>query len=823
MDISKFNLMEAPCGLFIFDDSLRVMTVNQTLATMLNLTIQDLVGKNLDVMLTSSNRLQFHLQVMPILHLQGHIEEISMALAGAKGIEIPVIFNAVRREVEGSAYTECVVMAMNERKRLEDELFNIKKATEQVPGTLYQFQLFADGSACFPYSSEGIRNIYEYSPLQLKKDADLAFKRIHLDDLEVIRREIIDSAKNLTVWHQQYRVILPKAGIRWLEGNATPEARTDGSIVWHGYINDITERKALELSLSNEFERTRVTLSSIGDAVITTNERQVVEYINPIAEQLTGWKLADAIGQPVTRVFNIINQDTRLVAKSPIAHVLDDGAIVGLTRDTMLLSKDGSEYSLECSAAPIFTLGDVITGVVMVFRDVTGQKRLREEVDHHRASHDHLTGLANRREFERRLLEIFESSISTGVAHVLCSINLDQFKIINDSCGHSAGDALLKEISAILTLNVFEKNLVARTGGDEFSLLLEGCDLKAAQRIAQQACEKIANIRFYHKGKFVHVSASIGVVAFDGKWENAQVVQQAAVSACLAAKHQGGGRVQIYSDTDLTVMELRGQMQWASRLQQAIDENRFELFAQPIMALDEQAEKGLHFEVLLRLRDTDGGLVSPALFMASAERFGLATQIDHWVVNSVLKWMKSHAHELEKINIIAVNLSGKSVGDRDFHHFFLEALDHAQVPVQKISFEITETAAIDCLDIATEFITMLHQRGAKISLDDFGSGMSSMAYLKKLAVDYLKIDGQFVKDMANDRVDCAMVRSINQIAHLTGKITIAEFVENADILMLLKDIGIDFAQGYHIGKPQPINEIFAWKNITNTRLSSEDQ
>jgi diguanylate cyclase (GGDEF)-like protein/PAS domain S-box-containing protein len=628
VDISKFNFMEAPCGLFIFDDSLRVMTVNQTLATMLNLTKQDLVGKNLDVMLTSSNRLQFHLQVMPILHLQAHIEEISMSLAGAKGIEIPVIFNAVRREVEGSAYTECVVMAMNERKRLEDELFNIQKATEQVPGSLYQFQLFADGSTCFPYASERIHDIFELSPLQLKKDADLAFKRIHLDDIEVLKQDIVDSAKNLTAWHQQYRVILPKAGIRWLEGNATPEARADGSTLWHGYINDITERKALELSLSNEFERTRVTLSCIGDAVITTNERQVVEYINPIAEQLTGWKLADAIGQPVTRVFNIINQHTRLVAKSPIADGLDDGAIVGLTRDKVLLSKDGSEYSLECSAAPIFTLGDVITGVVMVFRDVTGQKRLKEEVDHHRASHDHLTGLTNRREFDLKLLEMFESSISTGVAHVLCSIDLDQFKIVNDSCGHSAGNTLLKEISAILTLNVCDKDLVARTGGDEFSLLLEGCDLKAAQRIAQQTCDKIANIRFYHKGKFVNVSASIGLVAFDGKWENAQAVQLAAVSACLAAKHQGGGRVQIYSDTDLTVMALRDQMQWASRLQQAINENRFELFAQPIMALDEQAEQGLHFEVLLRLRDTDGSLISPALFMASAERFGLAGQID---------------------------------------------------------------------------------------------------------------------------------------------------------------------------------------------------
>jgi diguanylate cyclase (GGDEF)-like protein/PAS domain S-box-containing protein len=820
VDISKFNLQKAPCGLFIFDNSLRLVTANQTLATILGFDLPDLVGKNLDVLLTSSNRLLFHMQVMTMLHVQGHVEEIAMSLTGGKGIEIPVIFNAVRREVEGGAYTECVVIRMNERKRLEDELFNIKKATEQVPGVLYQFLLCADGNSRFPYVSESIRSIYELSPLQVQQNATLVFKRVHPDDVEANNQGMADSAKNLTVWHQQYRVVLPKAGIRWLEVNATPEPRADGSVLWHGYINDITERKVLELALSNEFERTRVTLSSIGDAVITTNERQDVEYINPIAERLTGWTLADAIGQPVTRVFNIINQHTRLVAKNPVAHCLHERTIVGLARDTVLLSKSGREYSVEDSAAPIFTTGDVITGVVMVFRDVTGQKILREEVER-RASHDYLTGLANRREFDRILLEMFESSISTGVAHVLCCIDLDQFKIVNDSCGHSAGDTLLKEVSAVLFQSVRAKDLVARIGGDEFALLLDGCDLKAAQRISQHVCDKIAQIRFHHKGTFFHVGASIGVVPLDGRWDNAQAAQRAGDSACFAAKHEGRGRVHMYADLDVTVMEQRDQMQWASRLQQAIDENRFELFAQPIMALGGQAEQGLHFEVLLRLRETDGSLISPGVFMAAAEQFGLATQIDHWVVERVLEWMKTHAHELEKIHMIAVNLSGKSVGDRDFHRFLIKALARAQVPVQKISFEITETAAIECLDIATELITMLHQRGAKISLDDFGSGMSSMAYLKHLAVDYLKIDGQFVKDMANDAVDFAMVRSINEIAHLTGKITVAEFVENADILMLLKDLGVDFAQGYHIGKPQPIDEFFAWKNITNTILSGE--
>ncbi|OFJ50005.1 GGDEF domain-containing protein [Janthinobacterium lividum] len=777
---------------------------------MLGFSLDELNNKSLNALLTSAERLMFHMQVMALLHLQGRVEEIAIILAGADGKNIPVIFNAVQRNIDGNVVTECVVVRMNERKRLEEELFRVKKATEQVPGTIYQFLLRADGSSCFPYASEGVRNVYELNPLQLQKDASPAFNRLHPDDIEAINQGITDSAKNLTVWHQEYRVILPKRGIRWLQGSATPESRVDGSTLWHGYINDITEKKALELALSNEFERTRVTLSSIGDAVIVTNDRQEVEYLNPSAEKLTGWASADAIGLPVTMVFNIVNQFTREIVKNPIAHCLDERAIVGLTNDTVLISKDGSEYAVEDSAAPIFTAGDVIIGVVMVFRDVTGQRILRQEVER-RASLDHLTGLANRAQFDRVLLEMYESSIATGVSHALCCIDLDQFKIVNDSCGHAAGDALLKEVSALLLKSVRAKDLVARLGGDEFALLLEGCDLNAAHRISQQICEKVARIRFQHSSNFFRIGASIGVVPLDGRWANAQAAQQAADGACFAAKDEGRGRVHLYVDADRIIIEQRDQMQWAARLQQAIDENRFELFAQPIMQLGEHAESGLHFEILLRLREMDGTLVLPGVFIPSAERFGLAPQVDRWVVSHVFEWMKLHADRLDKVKVIAINLSGKSIGDKDFYQFLMDALDREKIPAHKISFEITETAAIGNLDIATEFIAMLHQRGARISLDDFGSGMSSMAYLKHLSFDYLKIDGQFVKDMANDAVDCAMVRSINEIAHLTGKITIAEFVESADILMLLKDLGVDCAQGYHVGKPKPIDEIFSWE------------
>lgn len=810
MNLSLFNFQNAPCGLFVFDSNLRLIEANQTLATMLGWALDDLVGKSLDDLLTSANRLMFHMQVMSSLHLHGRVEEIAIHFASANGVGVPVLFNAVRRELNGETQTECVVLRVNERQRLEDELFRVKKATEQVPGAIYQFLLNTDGSSRFPYASEGIREVYELSPLQLQRSAELAFKRIHPDDLESLSIGINESAKNLTDWHQQYRVILPKRGMRWLEGNSAPERRSDGSTLWHGYIIDITERKALELALSTEYERSRVTLSSIGDAVITTDEHENVQYLNPVAENLTGWSLSDAIGQPVTTVFNIVNQYTRLVAKNPIAHCLEERAIVGLARDTVLISRDGNEYAVEDSAAPIFTTGDVIIGVVMVFRDVTGQRILRQEVER-RASHDHLTGLPNRAEFDRVLLEMFESSKAKGIGHTLCCIDLDQFKIVNDSCGHAAGDALLKDVSALLLKSVRAKDTVARLGGDEFALLLEGCDMDAAQRIAQAVCDKVAQIRFQHNDQLFRIGASIGVAPLDDRWESAQAAQQAADGACFAAKDEGRGRVHMYEDLDKIVLAQHDQMQWVTRLQQAIDDDRFVLFAQPILGFGLHAQDGLHFEVLLRLQEADGTLRPPGAFIPAAERYGLAMQIDRWVVTHVFEWMVAQHQAMDRVHTIAINLSGKTVSDREFHRFVCELIDLGRVPANKISFEITETAAIGHLDLALEFFGMLRERGVRIALDDFGSGMSSMAYLKRLPVDYLKIDGQFVKDMANDAVDRAMVRSINEIAHLTGKLTIAEFVESADILLLLDELGVDFAQGYHIGKPKPIDEILDWR------------
>ena len=428
---------------------------------------------------------------------------------------------------------------------MEDELFRVKKATEQMPGAIFQFQRRADGTFSFPYASEGIRAIYGVSPLQLQQSAARAFEVIHAEDLFALQQAIEVSAKSLLPWHQVYRVNLPRRGMRWLEGNSVPESRADGSVLWHGYVSDVTERKNLEIALAISHARTQVTLRSIGDAVITTNESGQVEYLNPVAERLTGWLQTEAVGQSAALVFNIVHQKTRLPAENPITRCLLERRMVEAERNSVLISASGLEYAVEDSASPIFDIDGILTGVVMVFRDVTDQRKQRQTTEH-RASHDHLTGLANRAEFDRLIQLLFASAKARGVHHALCYIDLDYFKTINDRLGHAAGDLLLQQVSALLLSCVRTKDTVARLGGDEFALLLDNCSLATAQRIAEKICQRLAALQFQHSGASHPISASIGVSSLDQRWKSLQEAQKAADHACYDAKQAGRGRVCVY-------------------------------------------------------------------------------------------------------------------------------------------------------------------------------------------------------------------------------------------------------------------------------------
>ncbi len=426
------------------------------------------------------------------------------------------------------------------------------------------------------------------------------------------------------------------------------------------------------------------------------------------------------------------------------------------------------------------------------------------------ATHDALTGLYNRYELERRLRHLLDDARRRRGEHALCYLDLDQFKIINDSCGHVAGDELLRQLAGQLQSSVFERDMLARLGGDEFGVLLEDCSLARAKKVADTLRRTIEDFRFRWDGRGFSIGVSIGLVPIVESSDSVTGILRAADSACYVAKDNGRNRVHVDDGEDAQVSRRNSEMEWVSAVARAIDDNRLELWYQPIAAVASVAPVAgpdLHFELLLRLRGEDGTRVSPGVFLPPAERYGMASRVDRWVLARALAWFREHPRLAARVSLCSINLSGQSLSDDAFLDYACEALAGAGLPASRVCFEITETAAIQNLAAATRFIDTVKARGCRFALDDFGSGLSSFAYLKTLDVDFVKIDGMFVKDVDSDPVDLAMVRSINEIGHVMGKRTIAEFVENEAILKRIEGIGVDFAQGYGIGRPAPLDSL----------------
>ena len=575
-----------------------------------------------------------------------------------------------------------------------------------------------------------------------------------------------------------------------------------------GAFQDVTARCQIEQELAAIHELQRVTLDSIGDAVITTDCNGRVEWLNPVAERLTGWLKDEARGLPVAQVFHIVHEDTRHPVADPVAHCLGSQQVVALASQTVLLSRNGSEHGIEDSAAPIRSAQGNILGAVLVFHDVSEARRLNREMTH-RATHDTLTGLVNREEFETRLGRLLERCQEDGSHHGVMYIDLDQFKLVNDACGHTVGDQLLRQLAGLLRDCVRSRDTVARLGGDEFGLILEHCGVECAQQVGKKICDLMEEFRFIHDGRRFRVGTSIGLVAMDACWSSVGAVLQAADTACYAAKDAGRNRVHVWYDTDAVLRARQGEAHWVNRLEQAMDEHQFVLFAQRIQPLGDAAQHGeLHCEVLLRLREADGSLVLPSRFIAAAERFHMASRIDRWVVRTVFEQLQALGRaQLAAVQMVAINLSGQSIGDRAFHRDLADKVRNAGFDVRKLCFEITETSAITNLVEARAFIEEMRAMGVQIALDDFGAGASSFGYLKSLPVDLLKIDGQFIRDLLSDPLDIAAVRCFRDVAQVVGMRTVAEFVERPEVLALLVDLGIDFAQGYLMHRPESLDTL----------------
>ncbi len=449
------------------------------------------------------------------------------------------------------------------------------------------------------------------------------------------------------------------------------------------------------------------------------------------------------------------------------------------------------------------------TMLLMTCEDIDDAYKLSEKLNYH-SSHDELTGVANRKVLEERLGRVIESAHSEGSEHTLAIIDIDQFKIINDTCGHAAGDELLRQIARLLRDVIRKRDTLARIGGDEFALLLEDCPLRQACSTMEAARQAIEAFQFAWQDSKHKLSASVGLVAVNRQCDGVTGALSMADTACYAAKDSGRNRLHVYQADDARMQTRHGEMRWATRINDALREDRFELSLQEIAPIAGDAQ-GDHYEFLLRMRDERGGLVMPGEFLPAAERYNLAPRIDRWVIGHALAWLAQHPVLLDRLHLCGINLSGQSFGSDEVLAFILDQLDRSGVPAGKLCFEVTETAAVTDIVQATRFISTLRERGCMFALDDFGSGFSSFAYLKNLPVDFLKIDGSFVREIANDSIDLAMVRSINEIGHVMGKKTIAEFVEDQDVLALLKVVGVDYAQGYGIGRPTPLAVYIAQK------------
>ena len=565
-------------------------------------------------------------------------------------------------------------------------------------------------------------------------------------------------------------------------------------------MTDLTDRRSTEAALRASEMRFRDFAETAADWLWEMDAEQRFTYLSESFQRVTGVDPDTVIGATLAEAFG-----SRVVAGEG-----DDADALAPERafEVELHLDDGSagRRTFHLSGKPVRAEAGELTGYRGTGRDITEARRLSEQLSF-QAAHDPLTGLSNRREFETRLDRALASARDHGAEHALCYLDLDQFKVVNDTSGHVAGDELLRQLGMLLSRHLRSRDTLARLGGDEFGVLLEHCSVDQAWGVANTIREAIEEFRFAWEDKTFSIGISVGLVPVNAEGESISALMSAADSACYAAKEQGRNRIQIYHEEDSQLARRYGEMAWVSRIQHALDDDRFKLVFQPIVPLAADTTEPPHYEMLVRLREDSGELVLPGAFLAAAERFSLAVGIDRWVVDNAFRWFAERARRRQETLLCSINLSGHSISDEGFLDYVIAQFDELLIDPSQICFEVTETAAISNLSSATRFINVLKEIGCLFSLDDFGSGLSSFAYLKSLPVDFVKIDGLFVRDIVDDPLDLALVRSINEIGHTMGKRTIAEFAETPGVLAKLREIGVDYAQGYTLGMPQPLEDL----------------
>lgn len=545
-------------------------------------------------------------------------------------------------------------------------------------------------------------------------------------------------------------------------------------------------------------------LEALAQGIIVTDARGQIEFMNNAAEALAGISRIEALGRRFEDIVALVDETERRAIADPVRHAIESGAVVHAPRRALFVSRtSGEERAIEPLASPLRDANGVVTGAVVLLHDVTELRGVTRQMSY-QATHDALTGLVNRREFERRLEEAAEAARRGEGTHILCYLDLDRFKLVNDTSGHVAGDSLLREAAKILRDAVRDSDTVARIGGDEFGMLLLGCPLEKARQIADDVCRTVAEHRFVWRDRVFSIGISIGIVELSRESGTMDELLAAADSACYVAKRQGSGQVALYSARDEAAARHSGELQWLHRLQGALKENRFQLYHQPIVPALGANGTGPALEVLVRLRDAAGFDLAPAEFMHAAERYRLTTFIDRWVVQTTLAALGRGAIQTPPGRTVAINIAGQTLTDAQFLEFVVDCFDRTGVAPSRVCFELSEAAVSANLEQARRFIQVLHGMGCQFALDDFGAGAGSFVNLKTLPVDFVKIDGSFMKNLGTDSVNRAMVDAMVKLARTLDFRVIAEAVEDEGALQAARVMGVDYVQGYAIARPTPL-------------------
>ncbi|MDH5544186.1 MAG: EAL domain-containing protein [Gammaproteobacteria bacterium] len=555
------------------------------------------------------------------------------------------------------------------------------------------------------------------------------------------------------------------------------------------------EKKLIQQKLQAE-----ITLHAIGDAVITTTPSSQINYINPIAEKLIGISAQEALHKPFSSVARILDDKRNAVDLNTQLNAFNNEKLK--LNDASLLLGEDKEIAVEGSGSLIYDDNGNIIGKVLIFRDVSENRSLSDMLSW-QATHDPLTGLVNRREFERLLSSQLDDAKSCRRQHAMLYVDLDQFKVVNDTCGHIAGDMLLQQLTSILQGKIRSSDVIARLGGDEFGVLLESCNMDKAKTIATEILEAIQEYRFSWKNHVFKVGASIGAVPVDKNSESVVKIMSNADSACYVAKDKGRNRIWVHRIDDREIIQRHGEMALTTLITQALEEGKFCIFKQKILSMPGNDAPDM-YELLIRMERQNGGHLLPMAFIPAAERYTIMPSIDRWMITASFSVLRDHQELLTPHDMVSINLSGQSLSQNKFLEFVVNELDRFQIEPERICFEITETAAIANWPLVTRFISVLRGMGCKFALDDFGSGMSSFTYLRNFNVDFLKIDGSFVRNIANDNINREVVKAINSLGKTMNIKTIAEYVESDEIRSILEEIGIDYMQGYSIHMPEPL-------------------